>query len=225
MIRQGSGRFSFFFAKMNSENPQDNLKAIQAKIAELEKKRDALQVEYDNQWFPFGSTRTQLTTVEKKLAELNQKQSTLQIVLATQQNAHEIRDELKVLTKEDDYSNSWLYSKTVRDVAGMKAPYEQWGLYFSVLGSIYGVSAHEFKRYHLFEIQKYPAKSQEWWYHVHCARVRATDADIESAVHYAKNHRFGWTFSLLLPVVWTGFVWVNNGFFKSNVKPKSISND
>jgi hypothetical protein len=75
---------------MNSENPQENLKTIQAKIAELEKTRDGLQAKYDNQWLPFGSTRTQLTAVEKKLAELNQKEGILQLVQVQKENTEQI---------------------------------------------------------------------------------------------------------------------------------------
>ena len=66
---------------------------------------------------------------------------------------------------EMDWSKSLFYSKTLQKLTGATTPFEQYGLYGSIIGGVFLISRSLFRSYHALKAIKFPPESEERLFH------------------------------------------------------------
>jgi hypothetical protein len=103
---------------------------------------------------------------------------------------------------EVDWSKSPLYSKTVQKLTGATTPFEQYGLYASIIGGVFLISRSLFRSYHALKAIEFPPESEDRLFHSFLAR--ATGEQLRHAKVFAHRLRTrGILGGILLPM---GFI-------------------
>ena len=101
-----------------------------------------------------------------------------------------------------DWSRSPLYSKTVQKLTGATTPFEQYGLYGSIIGGVFLISRSLFRSYHVVKAIEFPPGSEER--SVHSYLAGATKEQLHDAQIFARRLRTrGILGGILLPI---GFI-------------------
>lgn len=103
---------------------------------------------------------------------------------------------------EKDWSKSPLYSKTVQKLTGATTPFEQYGLYGSIIGGVFLISRSLFRSYHVVKAIEFPPGSEDR--SVHSYLAGATKEQLHHAQIFARRLRTrGILGGILLPI---GFI-------------------
>jgi hypothetical protein len=106
---------------------------------------------------------------------------------------------------EKDWSKSPLYSKTVQKLTGATTPFEQYGMYGSIIGGGYLISRSLFRSYHAMKAIDFPPESQARLFHSFLAG--ATEEQLRHAKVFAHRIRTrGVLGGLLLPIGFISYI-------------------
>ena len=106
---------------------------------------------------------------------------------------------------EKDWSKFSLYSKTVQKLTGATTPFEQYGLYGSIIGGVYLISRSLFRSYHALKAIEFPPSSEDRVFHSFLAR--ATGEQLRHAKVFAHRIRTrGVLGGLLLPIGFISYI-------------------
>ncbi len=188
------------------EKIQQELKQLSQKQVELEKTHQKRVKSHEEQktlyQHLFGQPPLQpdpeLQSVKEEIAHLkNRELEYLRILQAAAS--------IPPPVPEKDWSNSLFYSKTVQNLIGANTPFEQYGLYGSMIGGVYLISRSLFRSYHAVKAIEFPVDSQERFYHSFLAR--ATGEQLRHAQSFAHQIRTrGLLGGILLPIGFISYI-------------------
>jgi len=179
----------------------DKIKEIQQEIKQLSQRQVELSKSYQQQFFLYRWLQgpdPELQAVKDEIARLEKdKEHYFKLLQAAAS--------IPPPVPEKDWSKSPLYSKTVQKLTGATTPFEQYGLYGSIIGGVYLISRSLFRSYHALKAIEFPPESEDRLFHSFLAR--ATGEQLRYAKVFAHRIRTrGVLGGLLLPIGFISYI-------------------
>jgi len=179
----------------------EKINEIQKKLEQLSKKQLDLQKTHQQQFFLYRWLQgpdPELQSVKEEITHLKARE--LEYLKILQAAAS-----IPPPVPEKDWSKSPLYSKTVQKLTGATTPFEQYGLYGSIIGGVYLISRSLFRSYHAMKAIDFPPDSQDRLFHSFLAG--ATEEQLRYAKVFAHRIRTrGVLGGLLLPIGFISYI-------------------
>jgi hypothetical protein len=179
----------------------EKIKEIQQELKQLSQKQVELSKAHQQQFFLYRWLQgpdPELESVKEEIKDLKEQRRDIYKIL---QAAASIPPPVE----EKDWSKSPLYSKTVQKLTGATTPFEQYGLYGSIIGGVYLISRSLFRSYHAMKAIDFPPDSQERLFHSFLAR--STEEQLRYAKVFAHRIRTrGVLGGLLLPIGFISYI-------------------
>ena len=179
----------------------EKIEKIQQELKQLSQKQVELSKAHQQQFFLYRWLQgpdPELQSVKEEITHLKARE--LEYLKILQAAAS-----IPPPVPEKDWSKSLLYSKTVQKLTGATTPFEQYGLYGSIIGGVYLISRSLFRSYHAMKAIEFPVESDERFFHSFLAR--ATDEQLRHAKVFAHRIRTrGVLGGLLLPIGFISYI-------------------